>query len=189
MLSLYCPLGRFEVSTKVLYLFDANVLITANNTYYAIDQVKEYWEWLHYQGEAGNIKIPAEIMDEILAGQNNQKGKKNEDLLLIWIKQPAIKKALLFDEQVDQSRVAAVTDGGYAPDLTDTELEEIGRDPFLIAYGMAGNDRCVVTTEVSSPSKKRQNRRIPDVCKAFGVECCTPFKVNRDLGFKTDWKP
>lgn len=70
----------------MLYLSDANVLITANNTYYAIDQVKEYWDWLQFQGEQGNIKIPAEIMDEILAGQNTKKGTKNEDLLLLWIK-------------------------------------------------------------------------------------------------------
>lgn len=166
----------------MLYLFDANVLITANNTYYAIDQVKEYWAWLHYQAEAGNIKIPFEIMEEILAGQST-------DLLLIWIKQPAIRKALLLDEQVDQIRVAEVIDRGYAPDLTDTELEQIGRDPFLIAYALAGNDRCVVTTEESKPSKRRQNRKIPDVCKTLGVECYSPFKVNRDLGFKTDWKP
>jgi hypothetical protein len=172
----------------VLYLFDANVLITANNTYYAIDQVPEYWEWIQYQGEAGNIKLAAEIMDEIVAGQNTQKGKKNEDLLLIWIKQPVIKKALLFDEEVDASIVASVIDGGYAPDLTDTELEVVGRDPFLVAYALAGKDRCVVTTETSSPKKQRQNRKLPDVCKTFNVECHTPFKVNRDLGFKTDWK-
>jgi hypothetical protein len=44
----------------VLYLFDANVLITAGNTYYPIDQVPEFWEWLHYQGMAGNIKLPLE---------------------------------------------------------------------------------------------------------------------------------
>ncbi len=30
----------------MLYLFDANVLITASNTYYPIDQVPEYWAWL-----------------------------------------------------------------------------------------------------------------------------------------------
>jgi hypothetical protein len=89
----------------VLYLFDANVLITANNTYHAIDQVPESWEWIQYQGEAGNIKLAPEIMDEILAGQNTQKGKKNEDLLLVWIKQPVIKKALLFDEKVDASTI------------------------------------------------------------------------------------
>jgi hypothetical protein len=28
----------------MLYLFDANVLITANNTYYPVSDVPEYWE-------------------------------------------------------------------------------------------------------------------------------------------------
>jgi Domain of unknown function (DUF4411) len=121
-------------------------------------------------------------MEEILAGE------KSEDLLLTWLKDPANKKALLLDESVDGDLVNKVTEAGYGNDLTDTQVEEIGRDPFLIAYGMAGSDRCVVTAEVSAPSKKKQNRRIPDVCKDFGVECCTPFKVNRDLGFKTGWK-
>ncbi|VFN04490.1 MAG: protein of unknown function (DUF4411), partial [Candidatus Kentron sp. G] len=46
----------------MLYLLDANVPITANNTYYAIDQVPEFWEWLQYQGTNGRIKMPLEMM-------------------------------------------------------------------------------------------------------------------------------
>ena len=111
------------------------MLITANNNYYAIDQVPQYWEWIQYQGEIGNIKLPLEIMEEILAGQNNQTGK-NEDLLLVWIKQAASKRALLLDEKVDADLVNAVIETGYFLDLTDTELEEIGRDPFLVPYAM-----------------------------------------------------
>ncbi len=166
----------------MLYLFDANVLITASNTYYAIDQVPEFWTWLQYQAEMGLIKIPREIMEEVLAGA------KSQDPLLAWLKDPANKKALLFEECVDGDLVNDVTVKGYGNDLTDTQIEEVGRDPFLIAYGRAGRDRCVVTSEVSAPSKKKQNRRIPDVCKDFGVKCCTPFQVNRELGFKTGWK-
>jgi len=173
---------RFEASDSLLYLFDANVLITASNTYYPIDQIPEYWEWLQFQGSSGNIKLPLEIMEEILAG------KKNDDPLLAWIKDAVNKRALLLDEIVDPALVNAVVESGYAADLTDDEIEEVGRDPFLIAYGLAENHRCVVTTEVSAPSKKRQNRRIPDVCADFGLECCTPFKVNRELGFRTGWK-
>jgi hypothetical protein len=97
--------------------------------------------------------------------------------------------ALKLNESVDASLVREVVSKGYAPDLTDDEIEEIGRDPFLIAYGMAGSDRCVVTTEVSKPSKKRQNRKIPDVCNCLSVACCNPFQVNRALGFHTAWKP
>jgi hypothetical protein len=166
----------------VLYLFDANVLITASNTYYPIDQIPEYWAWLQHQGASGNIKLPLEIMEEILAGN------KEDDPLLVWIKDATNKQALLLDEVVDQDLVNSVVESGYADDLTDDEIDELGRDPFLIAYGLSGAERCVVTVEVSAPSKKRQNRRIPDVCATFGLECCTPFRVNRELGFKTGWK-
>jgi hypothetical protein len=35
---------------------------------------------------------------------------------------------------------------GYAPDLNDSEIEEIGQDPFLIAYALANpGDRTIVT--------------------------------------------
>lgn len=169
----------------MLYLFDANVLITASSTYYPIDQVPEYWAWLYHQGQSGNIKLPHEIMQEILAG----KKKDDDDPLLLWLDDAVIKKALLLDENIDPDVVNTVVAVGYADDLTDDELQEIGRDPFLIAYGMVGDgERCVVTVEVSKPSKKRQNRKVPDVCETFGIPCCNPFRVNRDLGFKTGWK-
>jgi len=167
----------------MLYLFDANVLITANNAYYPIDQIPEFWAWVEHQGKLGNIKLPVEILEEILAG------RKKDDLLLDWMKEKGNQDALKLDEAVDAALVQKVVFDGYAPDLTDDELEEIGRDPFLIAYCMAAPDRCVVTTEASKPSKKRQNRRIPDVCDCLSVAWCSPFHVNRVLGFHTAWKP
>jgi hypothetical protein len=165
----------------LLYLFDANVLITAHNTYYPIDQVPEFWAWIRHQGKLGNIKLPVEILEEVLAG------RKSGDLLLDWMKDKDNQAALRLNEDVDPVSVQTVVSRGYAPDLTDDEVDEIGRDPFLIAYGMAG-DRCVVTTETSAPSKKRQNRKIPDVCGYFSVACCNLFHVNRVLGFTTSWK-
>lgn len=167
----------------MLYLLDANVLITASNTYYPIDQIPEFWAWLQHQGGLGNVKLPVEMLEEILAG------RKNDDPLLDWMKDKDNQDALKLNESVDASLVQVVVSKGYAPDLTDDEIEEIGRDPFLIAYGMADSDRCVVTTEVSRPSKKRQNRKIPDVCNGFSVACCNPFQVNRALGFHTAWRP
>ena len=167
----------------MLYLFDANVLITAGNSYYQIDQIPEYWAWVQHQGTIGNIKIPIEIYEEVLAG------RKNDDPLLDWMKDKVNQVALRLDEAVNVALVQEVVSKGYAPDLTDDELEEIGRDPFLIAYAMAGNERCVVTTEVSRPSRKRHNRKLPDVCNSFSIACFNPFQVNRALGFSTGWKP
>jgi len=163
----------------VLYLFDANVLITASNMYYPLEAVPEFWGWIGHHAMNGRIKLPVEVLDEVLAGS------KKEDPLLDWI--TGHKDVLRLKEKVDPSLVNKVVTEGYAPDLTDDELIEIGQDPFLIAYALAKTaERCVVTVEVSSPGKKRQNRKIPDVCASVG--CQNPFQVYRSLGFSTAWK-
>lgn len=167
----------------MLYLLDANVLITANGSYYPIDQVPEFWSWVHHQATSNRIKIPREIMEEIKAG------RKNDDLLLDWIGDAEIEAALLLDEAVDAALVREVVTNGYAPDLLDDEVEKIGRDPFLIAYALADStDRTVVTTEVSRPSAQRANRKVPDVCQSIGVASCGPFTLNKALGFSTGWR-
>jgi hypothetical protein len=166
----------------VLYLLDANVLITANRQYYPMDQVPEFWSWLEHQGEAGRVKIPVEIVEELWAGSA-------DDLLHVWAKSETFSRNLALDETVDAGLVRRAVSEGYSSDLTDYELEELGRDPFLIAYALAAPQRCVVTTEASRPSTKRQNRRVPDVCASLGVQCCGPFQLNRTLGFTTAWKP
>jgi hypothetical protein len=166
----------------MLYLLDANVLITANSQYYPIDQVPEFWSWLQHQAVSGFVKIPLEVMEEIKEG-------RRDDPLIDWITQDDNHDALLFRESVDAVLVQRVVTEGYAPDLTDDEVEKIGRDPFLIAYALADPaDRWVVTTEASRPSTQRQNRKVPDVCRAMGVQCCGPFTLNRNLGFRTGWR-
>lgn len=165
---------------STLFLFDANVLITASKQYYPLDQIPEFWEWIDYQASNGSIKLPFEIVSEVLAGS------KNEDPLLDWTARR--KNHLTLKEEVDPALVDTVVHKGYAPDLTDDEIIAIGQDPFLIAYALAHPDeRCVVTVEVSSPSKRRQNRKVPDVCRRFGLRCLNPFQAYRALGFSTRW--
>jgi hypothetical protein len=168
----------------MLYLLDANVLITANNLYYSVDRVPEYWEWLAYMAALGYVKMPFEIFEEVKEGPDDAE----KDLLFAWLRDDVNKKALLLDEEVDPVLVQRVIAEGYAADLTDDEIEQVGRDPFLIAYGLAAKGRCVVTVETSAPKKLRQNRKVPDVCRAMGVDCCNPFEFNRALGFRTQWK-
>lgn len=166
----------------MLYLLDANVLIVAHKTYYPIDQVPEFWEWLCYQGEVGNAKIPLEIMGEIT------EGRKEDDPLFVWMNDSNNRNALLLSDEADSVFVQRVVYEGYAPDLTDIEVAGIGSDPFLIAYALMGTDRYVVTTEVSKPRRQRQNRHVPDVCGILSVQWCNPFAFNRSLGFRTSWK-
>lgn len=168
-----------------MFLLDANVLITAHNTYYNIGQIPEFWEWLKHMGEIAQLKMPQEIYDEIKDGSKDDE----VDALYAWISDDDNKAAILLDEMADPAIVKQVIEQGYAPDLTDDELEEVGRDPFLVAYGLVDvTKRCVVTTEVSKPSRTRQNRHLPDVCGTFGVKCCDTFALTKQLGFKTGWK-
>ena len=167
----------------MLYLLDASVLITAHQNYYPIDRVPEFWGWLQHMGATGNIKMPLEIYEEIKDGPTD--GEK--DLLFAWIQDAENRSSILLKEEVDIAVLQDVVNKGYANDLMDVEVEQIGRDPFLVAYAMNGNERCVVTTEVSKPSKKRQNRHLPDVCKSMNVLSCDTFELNRNLSFRTDW--
>ena len=135
-------------------------------------------------GNQGHVKMPFEILEEIKDGPEDAE----KDLLFAWLQEEANTNALLLEESVVPNLVQKVIAEGYAPDLTDDEVEQIGRDPFLIAYALAGRERCVVTVETSAPKKQRQNRKVPDVCKAMGAKCCNPFELNRELGFRTQWK-
>lgn len=167
----------------MLYLLDANVLITANAQYYAINAVPEFWSWLAHKGNNGEIKIPIENFEEVTEG-------RTDDPLYKWITDQANKTSILLNEEADPVLVERVLTNGYAPDLTDDEIEQIGRDPFLIAYALADlSGRCVVTTEASKPSRRRHNRHIPDVCASLGVPCCNTFTMLKALSFSTKWTP
>jgi hypothetical protein len=166
----------------MLFLLDANVLIDANRDYYAITRVPEFWEWLIYHGEQGNVKIPIEVYEELTDG---------DDDLADWARGSEVKNALLLKEAVEVILVQRILRDGYAPDLNDTEVAQLGRDPFFIAYAInqpQANQRCIVTTESSKPSKIRANRHIPDVCGTFGIPWCNSYEFFKTLGFSTYWK-
>jgi hypothetical protein len=167
----------------MLFLLDANVLIDANRDYYPLDGVPEFWEWLIYQGEQGSVKIPIEIYEEITDG------KKDE--LASWMKRLEVRDALLLDQEADINLVQEVVRKGYSENLSDTELQQLGRDPFLISYALfpeLNGSVCVVTTEISKPSKKRANKHVPDVCATFSITSRNAFEFSKILGFRTGWK-
>ena len=164
----------------MLYLLDANVLIDANRDYYPIDRIPEFWDWLLHYGNSGEVAAPTEVWEEIRDG---------DDQLAVWANSPEFRDNLLFDEDADPALVARVVEHGYAPDLTDDEVEALGRDPFLISYGLVDRaNRCVVTTERSKPNRIRQNRHVPDVCVYFGIFVRNTFEFGRELNFRTNWR-
>lgn len=164
----------------MLHLLDANVLITANRLYYPLDRVPEFWDWLVHYGADGQVKMPLEMVEEIREGTDD---------LAEWLSERDHLDALCLDEDADVTLVQRVIDEGYAPDLTDQEVEIIGRDPFLVSYGLrARDDRCVVTTEVSKPRRRRANRHLPDVCDQMQVVWMDSFGLITALNFSTSWR-
>lgn len=119
--------------------------------------------------------MPAELHEEVQAGT---------DKLATWIAKPHVKDVLLLDEEVDQRVFQHVLDRGYGQDLTEDEIEETGRDPFLVAYALMEEARTVVTKEVSRPSKVRGNTKLPDACSRLNVPCITDFELYRRLDFR-----
>jgi hypothetical protein len=163
----------------VLYLLDANVLIDADRDYYPLDRVPEFWEWLLFQAKLGNIKVCIEVYEEVTAGTGD---------LVDWMNKHEVKTVLQLAEETDPALVKQVVEKGYAADLTDEEIISVGRDPFLIAHALKSpEDRRVVTTERSAPSRKRQNRKVPDVSKGLGVQPRDTFQLLRELNFTTSW--
>lgn len=157
----------------MLYLLDASVLIDANRDYYPIDRIPQFWEWLLARSAEGRLKMPLETYEEVAAGN---------DSLADWVKNH--RSELVLVEEASPELVDEVL-GIYAPNLTETELERIGEDPFLIAHALrdSGN-RCVVTTESSRPSRQGANRHIPDVCDDLKICHCNTFDLLRLLDFR-----
>jgi Domain of unknown function (DUF4411) len=165
----------------MLYLLDADSLITGDRRAYPLRRFPIFWEWLYHMGAADRVKIPQEQYDEVVVGRGD---------IVNWLKQQDVKDALLLRESVDPALLSIVTANGYAPDLNEDEVEQVGRDPFLIAYALAARAiRTVVSFETPAPAKLRANRKVPDVCAGFGIPCCTLFDLINDLDFTTDWRP
>jgi len=72
----------------MLYVLDSGVLITANNLYYPVDRVPEFWAWLLHMGASGSAKIPLEFYEEVKEGRKDG----DKDPLYGWIRDEDTKK-------------------------------------------------------------------------------------------------
>ena len=132
----------------MLYLLDADTLITSDRDYYPLDQFSKLWEWIEWQGSQGNIKIPYEQYEEVTNGSK-------DDRLVAWLKASERKKNLLFEEELSPEVVRTVTKQAYGQ-LDEIGVEKVGRDPFLISYAYQKQDqRCIVSFEESRPKRTR----------------------------------
>lgn len=150
------------------YLLDSNTLIEAKNLYYRFSFCPGYWNWVIKENAKGNIYSAKKIKAELLVGNDDLAGwakKEAKNLFLSETSSLAGSLAVIAQWVSDQKK--------FKPAALTTFLRSA--DYYLIAEAHA-RGYAVVTREKSEPDSKKRVM-IPDVCKAVGVTCISPFDL------------
>ena len=164
-----------------IHLIDADVFISAKNSYYAFDICPGFWKSMLKQHGAGDVRSIDRIRSELLAGS------KTEDLV-VWVK-----NQLPADFFLD-------TDGRDVTSAYEEVMLWVQRNPqyfdrakakfateadgWLVAFAMA-RDGLVVTNEQPRP-ESRNRILLPDVCDRFNVLYTDTFSMLRHLNVRFD---
>lgn len=157
----------------MLRLLDANVFITAKNTYYGLDLVPAFWSWLEPQARVGTLASTDLVYDEL---------KDGGDDLADWVRE---REDLIFHVKSDPPPVAvhvnSIATWARSQNYKTHAIADFlsGADPFLI--GAAAYLGCVVVTQ-EVPSASRRKIKIPNVCRFLSVPHENTFDMMRQLG-------
>lgn len=150
------------------HLLDANVFITAKNTYYGLDFAPGFWEWLAAAHQITGIASIEAVRREITDGG---------DELATWARAlPSSFWLPVTAETVTSLRATSewANDAEYEAAAVSDFLSKA--DYYLVAQAHALG-RVVVTHETPSISLKKI--KIPDACKAMGVPWVNTFDLLR----------
>lgn len=151
-----------------LYCLDTNVFIQAWNNYYSPAKAASYWEILDDLAKNGLIFSPVDVKKEI---------EKSDDDLKKWIK----KREYFFRKPDERVTLKVGEILAQFSGLVDNVKGRSLADPWVIALAEV-EGAIVVTKEGMSESDKKI--RIPDVCKARGIECIDDFTFIDRMGIK-----
>jgi len=157
-------------------LLDANVFITAKNTYYGLDLVPAFWSWLEAAAAVGEIASTDLVYEEL---------KNGNDELADWVKS---RRELLFHVDSSSAMVAAhvaalgkwAQKAGYKQHVIEDFMD--CADPFLV--GVAAEVGYTVVTQETPAGLRRKKVKIPDACVHLVVPCENTFEMMRKLGVR-----
>ncbi|MHB9004007.1 MAG: DUF4411 family protein [Coriobacteriia bacterium] len=157
-----------------MFLLDANVFITAKNTYYGTDFAPGFWNWIAEEHDVIGLGSVVAVREELLA---------QEDALSDWTR--SLPDGFWLEEAgadvVALRDIATWAMSGDPRFRHEARIEFLASADFrLLGQALAGK-HAVVTHEVAQPEGKKKIK-IPDVCAAFGVEQREPFELFRHLG-------
>lgn len=126
------------------------------------------WDKVGDMADSGLLLSIEDVYEEL---------KAQDDLVFDWAKKHS-KMFLPLDKDI-QSKASQIL--STHPGLVDLKKRKSGADPFVIATGLV-HSCAIVTEEVRSMNPARP--KIPDVCKAYRLECIRLLEMLRNEHLK-----
>lgn len=165
------------MTTSRPFLLDSNVFIEAHRRYYAFDIAPLFWMALIDNAKKGRVLSIDRVFEVEL--------KRGKDELATWASGSFHEFfASTNDEEVtDAYRKIMVWSQGQAQ-FTEAAKAEFASvpDSWLVAYALAKG--CIVVTHEQFSPNAKARIKIPNACKAFGVEYVDTFQMMRTLRVK-----
>ncbi len=156
------------------YVLDADVFMTAARSYYAFDLVPRFWDVLVHQASNGRLISIDRVKMDMDRGKDDLTQWAN-DHFRDWF------DSTDGDDVIDAYRQIITWAQGQNQFTVAAKAELAGAaDGWLVAYALAKG--CVVVTNEKFDSKIQRKIKIPNICRAFGVECEDTFGMLRQLG-------
>jgi hypothetical protein len=151
----------------IVYSIDTSTMIDAGERYYPIDIFPGFWERLDGLVDAGRLKAPATLIDEL---------KEKDDEWREWVYERKEKMIWEIDEQIQHAMSNTVMPAFAA---ATTNLGSITLDPFFIASALVKG-----ATLITSEKPRKGAIKIPKICDSLSVPWSPLLEVVRTEGWK-----
>jgi hypothetical protein len=164
------------VTASRTYVLDANVFIEAARHYYAFDIVPSFWQMLIDHANNSLVLSIDRVKFELEGGKDELAKWAKNDFRECFVSTED-------DEVIAAYRKIMVWSQGQAQ-FTPGAKAEFARvaDGWLVAYALA--KVCIVVTREQFNSEAKARIKIPNVCRAFGVQYVDTFEMMRELGVR-----
>ena len=163
------------------YIFDTNVILAAQATYYRPSICPGFWEFMARRHWAELLFSLDAVLNELRADAE----KYDAEYLKVWLAQNSSEEQFFRsteDDAVDQERMRMrqIIEANSSYNQAQVDKFINGADLWLVAYAKVYG--CVVVIEERPADKASSQVRIPDICRQFGVPCRNTFDMLEELG-------
>ena len=156
------------------YLLDANVFIAAARQYYGFDLAPKFWSCLEEHAKTGRVGSIDRVLEELLRGKDDLADWAKGTFANAFASTDAPDVITTFGQIMNWAQSQS-----QFMEAAKTEFAGCA-DGWLVAYAKVHG--LVVVTHEAFSAEIRREVKIPNVCKAFGVEYVDTWAMLRGLG-------